>query len=145
MRILISLRIMEYPEWEGTHKDHPSPTPALHRHPTIPSCAVPMFLELWQVLGAPKALKARGEATPGQSRVGQSPPWTSSISTPHSNAGGCRKCRATTRNSHEAPIPSLCQQSSVVGSHFHIIWMGRDTGIVFPQDTKVLPPTQAWT
>lgn len=110
-------------------------------HPNIPSCAVQMLLQLWQVLGPQKALRAWGEATPRQSRVGQCPPWASSISAPHRNDGGCRKSRGISTRHQFRPSASRIR---CWGHIFTLFGWGRDTGIVFPQDTKVLPPTQAW-
>lgn len=110
---------MEYPEWEGTHEDHPV---QLLPCTDVPKSHLVLAKYSWS------SGRFWGPKSPqGSSRVGQSPPWTSSSSTPHRNDGGCRKCRATTRNFHDAPIPSLCQQNTVVEPRFHIFfgWGGR--------------------
>lgn len=45
----------------------------------------------------------------------------------------------TTRNFSYAPISFHCKQENpVVGPCFHIILMGREKGIIFPQDTEVV-------
>lgn len=119
-----------------------SPTPALYRSQNPPQKSLLVLFKcswtgnFWEPK-KPSGLEVRSE----WDNLVLGPP---SISPALRNEGGCRKCRATTRNFHEAPISSLCQQNSVVGPHFHIVWMWRETGIVLPQDTEVLPPAQAW-
>ena len=54
--LLGSETTLEYPELEGTHRDHPVPPPSLPRPPNnptlgIPGSAVQTLLELWQPRG----------------------------------------------------------------------------------------------
>ena len=51
--------MMEYPEWGGTHKDHPVQPLFPHRHPNNPTLClsiVQTLLELWQPWGRAHSL-----------------------------------------------------------------------------------------